>query len=210
MTKQTNRGIKFLNVLWLIPIIALGYIGWMNLLPLGGMETYYIDVGGEDTSGNARITGPFDRISDKKEMAGISYRELEKNLVYFELEDSRLKDADEIGVKIRFKDNFPIGAKFILGARNKKESSYDWKEIYIADKKWKIDHKDIIQSAEDNNWLIAEANWRTEDLFIDNDKLSFCFNVPHLKNQPDKPIPIDWIKITVNVPPLQIERGRSE
>jgi len=210
MTKQTNRGTKFLNVLWLIPLFTLGYIGWMNLLPLGGTETYFIDVGGEDTNGDARITGPFDRISDKKEVDGISCRELEKNLVYFELEDSKLNDADEISLKIKFQDNFPSGMKFMLGSRNKEEWSYDWKEVYIADSEWEIDHKDIIQSAEGNSWLIAEVNWRIENLFIDNDKLSFCFNVPHLKDQPDKSIPIDWIKITVNVPSLRIERGRSE
>lgn len=123
-------GTGFLNVLWLIPLIALGYIGWMNLLPLGGTETYFLDVGGNDTSGKVVITEPFDRISSNEDMNGISFRNLEKNLVYFELESRMLGDADTISVKVRFRDEFPEDGKFILGAKDKEEWSYNWKEIY--------------------------------------------------------------------------------
>jgi len=131
MIKQTNKGTRFLRILWLVPILVMAYIGWVNLIPLGGTITYFIDVGGEDTQGKAVVTGPFDRISDKKEINGTSFRDLEKNLVYFELEDLRPKDANEIRVSVRFKDNFPAGASFIVGARNKEEWSYYWKESYI-------------------------------------------------------------------------------
>lgn len=34
MSKRANKSINFPNVLWLISILVLGYIGWMNLLPL--------------------------------------------------------------------------------------------------------------------------------------------------------------------------------
>jgi hypothetical protein len=202
MTKQTNRGKGFLNVLWLIPIIALGYIGWMNLLPLRSTETYFVDVGGNDISGKAVITGPFDRISNKKEVGGISFRELENDLVYFELNDLRLKDADEIGVRIKFKDEFPSGGRLLLGSRNKQEWSYSWQEVFVSDNKWQTNHKSILQSSEDNGWLIARANWIKEDLFIDNNKLSFCLSTPHLKKQPDKVIPIDWIEISLKILPI--------
>lgn len=120
----------FLKGLWLIPILTLGYIGWMNLLPSGGICTHLIDVGGEDTGGLARITGPFDRISSKITAQGTNFRELEQDLVYFELEDSRLWDADEVEVRVRFNDNFPGDAKFILGAE-REEGSYYWKDIYV-------------------------------------------------------------------------------
>jgi len=64
--------------LWLIPILVLGYIGWVNLLPFGSTFTYLIDVGGDDTGGKARITGPLDRISDKMMANDTSFRELEE------------------------------------------------------------------------------------------------------------------------------------
>jgi hypothetical protein len=131
IVRQSNKVNRFFRILWLIPVLAIGYIGWLNLMPLGGTTTYFIDVGGEDSQGNAKITGPFDRISEKETASGTSFRELEKNLVYFELDDRRLSSADEVGVSVRLKDNFPGDAKFSLGARNEQEWSYYWKEGYI-------------------------------------------------------------------------------
>jgi len=117
--------------LWLIPILLLGYIGWMNLVPFGGTVTYSIDAGGEDTTGEAKITDPLARISDKKKMGNTSFRELEKRMVYFELESRRLRDADEVIVRVRFKDEFPGDEKFFLGAKNQEEWSYYWQESYV-------------------------------------------------------------------------------
>lgn len=106
-----TRG-NILRVLWLISILILAYIGWMNLVPLGGTTTHFIDVGGEDTDGSARITESLQGISDRKEVSGTSFREFGEKLVYFEFEDPRLGDADEIGVRVRFQDNFPEDAEF--------------------------------------------------------------------------------------------------
>jgi hypothetical protein len=198
---MTRKNTRFLKVLWLIPIIALGYIGWMNLLPLGSTGTYYIDVGGNDTSGKAIITGPFDRISDKKDVDSISFRELEKNLVYFELEDLRLKDAAEISVLVGFQNKIPASGKLMLGARNKQEWSYDWQDIFVMDERWQSEHKDTLQTSGDD-WVTSQANWKRKDIFVSNNKLSFCFDTSFLAKQPDKSIPIDWIEIHFKVLPI--------
>lgn len=179
-------------------------------MPVGGTITHFIDVGAEDTQGNARITGPFDRISDKREINGTRLREIQKELVYFELQESRLQDSDEIEVRIRFKDNFPAGTSLSVGARNKEEWSYYWQEIFVSDSKWQAGHKNLLQADGSTGWLIAQATWRSEDVFIDNSRLSFCFKTSHLKKKPDNVIPVDWIEITVRVPPIRVERGRNE
>lgn len=120
-----------MRLLWLIPVITLGYIGWVNVMPLGSTLHYSIDVGGEDTEGIARITGPFDRISEKLEADGETFRELEQSLVYFELDEPGLRNAETITVSVRFIDNFNTDEKFVLGARNGQEWSYYWKNIYV-------------------------------------------------------------------------------
>ena len=129
--QQTSKGDRFLKGLWLIPIVVLGYIGYMNLLPFGGTLTYLIDVGGDDAGGEARITEPFDRISNKMMVNGTTFRKLKKSGVYFETEDRRLGITEEVEVRLRFKDNFPGDGQFILGARGKEEMGYFWKDIYI-------------------------------------------------------------------------------
>ena len=276
MAKQTSKGNRLHKALWLIPIVVLGYVGWMNLSPLGSTATYVIDVGGNDTEGKARVTAASDRISDKMLANGTSFRELEGNLVYFDLDSRKLGDADEVGVRVRFKDDFPGDAKFVLGARDKEEWSYYWKEIYVPfygqladltplaedgsikiyatgegssasfesvdeflqnppvgsvvaqndkglsidqgcevvdlkyDLSWArenadyviVDYGDYIAPSQDDGWLIAQASWKREDLFIKDDKLSFCFNVPHLSGTEGqgKPVPIDWIEISLKIP----------
>ncbi|MBI2868705.1 MAG: hypothetical protein HYX96_02625 [Chloroflexi bacterium] len=119
------------RVLWLIPVLVLGYVAWQNLTPLGATTWYLIDVGGEDSAGRAVITGPFDRLSRPKESEGTSYRELEKNLVYFTLDDPGLSSASRVTVRVRFQDNFPRNAPFIIGARNTLDWGYSWKEGYV-------------------------------------------------------------------------------
>jgi len=276
--QETRKGNRFLKGLWLIPIVVLGYIGWVNLLPFGSTFTYLIDVGGHDTEGNARITGPFDRISDKRVANGTSFRELEHMLVYFELDSRRPGDAAEVEVRVRFEDNLPSDREFMLGARDEEEWSYYWKDIYVPfyaqladfplvaedgsikvyatgegsdfsfesvdeflqnppvgsvvarndkglsidqgcevvdlkyDLSWArenadyviVDYGDYIAPSQEDGWLIAQANWKREDLFIKDDKLRFCFRVPHLSQteEQERTIPIDWIEIRLKIPPI--------
>lgn len=149
--RRTIRSNRFLKALWLIPIVVLGYIGWMNFLPLGGTVTYLIDVGGDDVGGEARLMEPFDRISDSMLANGTSLRELKETGVYFELDTRRLGIADEVEVSVRFKDDFPEDGSFILGAKDKEEWSYYWKDIYVP---FYDQLADLTPVAEDENIMV--------------------------------------------------------
>ena len=131
MNNQDNKLNKFFRLLWLIPVIALGYIGWANLLPFGGVISHSIDIGSHDTEGMAILTGPFNRVSEPIELGNQNHRELEHSLVYFEVKDTNLLKASGVAVSIRFRDDFPPDAAFVLGARNGPEWAYSWREIYV-------------------------------------------------------------------------------
>ena len=65
-----------------------------------------------------------------------------------------------------------------------------------------INFGDYTMPVEDNGWLIAQANWEVEDLFISDNKLYFCLKAPHLNEEPYRTIPVDWIEINLEIPPL--------
>lgn len=184
-----------LKLLLLIPIAALLYIGYMNILPFGGTRRYLIDIGGKDTADSARITGPFDRISGKISSKGVTFRELETGIAYFELKSPRLMRATEVEVTVRFKDNFPEGESFRLGARDKEEWSYMWRDVYVASG---------ADSTKIGEWRTAEASWDIHSLFISNNNLSFALSASHLEEESPShdTIPIDWIEIRLKIPPV--------
>lgn len=162
MNTQPHKYNKFLNLLWLIPVITLGYIGWVNILPFGGTIHLAIDVGGDDTEGNTRITGPFDRISGKLEYDGDTFRELEQSLVYFVLDEPRLSNTETITVSVRFKDNFNTDEKLVLSARNGQEWSYHWKDIYVP---FYAEISELIQVTTNNNIRIYSTDPKNTTVF---------------------------------------------
>lgn len=125
-----KRSRRLLMAVWLVPIGALLYVGWMNLVPLGGTTTYFIDVGGDDVGGPARLIGPRDRLSAEVVGNGTSFREIEKTPVYFELDTRRLRYADQIETTVRFKKTLPDDGRFVVGARDGEEASYCGKDLY--------------------------------------------------------------------------------
>lgn len=173
--RQTSKGSRFLKMLWLIPIIVLGYIGYINLLPFGGTLTYLIDVGGEDTAGETRITGPFNRISDKMMVEGTTFRELQKSGVHFELEDHRLGITEEVEIRVRFKDNFPADGKFLMGATEKERQSYYWKDIYVPFYKQLTDFTPLVENGNIKVYVTGEessASFGSVEEFQQNPPLS--------------------------------------
>lgn len=130
MNQESKKSNRF-RVLIIIPILALVYIGYMNVLPFGATTIYFVDIGSDDLVGDVRLIGPLEMMSDEKEMEGVTFRKLAEELTYFELETPRLMSATEVAVRVRFKDNFLGDERFILGARNEGESSYYWKDTYV-------------------------------------------------------------------------------
>ena len=124
---SANIGTK---LLWVIPFIIFGYIIYMNT-PLGSSLHYRIDIGNNDTVGNATLSGPMDRVSAPMEINNTTYRELKIGLVYFNLKSQLLNDASTTHVKVRFKDNFPAENIFKLEPQNKKGWGYLWREIFV-------------------------------------------------------------------------------
>jgi hypothetical protein len=114
-----------------IPVVIFIYLIYINLMPFGGAVSYYIDVGADDLQGTAKLTGPMDRISEPDETNGITFRNLNQGLVYFSLNSPYLKSKGKVTVKVIFRDNFPQGQKFMLGAKNNESWSYAWKDIYV-------------------------------------------------------------------------------
>jgi hypothetical protein len=72
-----------------------------------------------------------DRISEPQIADGITFRNLLKGLVYFNLKNPSLKNRGEVAVKVLFRDNFTEGQKFMLGAKDNESYSYAWKDIYV-------------------------------------------------------------------------------
>jgi len=128
---------RWTGALALIPIVLILYVIYANAKPFGGSAEFTNNVGGEDTTGEFRLTGPMDRISEKKidnseyGRTGkiVDYRELKSSLVYFEY-SGKMSDRAKIGVEARFKDNFPFGGIFKIGAKNGENFSFEWKEVY--------------------------------------------------------------------------------
>jgi len=131
---------KSTKFLILIPIILISYVAYANLVTVADTgkndtHSYFIDIGSEnDTIGDAKLTGPMDRISipfkGSALPSNITYRELTNNLVYFQITHSDLINHSKVNVHLRFKDNFPQISEFKIGARNKEEWSFYWKTIY--------------------------------------------------------------------------------
>lgn len=49
----------------------------------------------------------------------------------------------------------------------------------------------------DNGWIIAEAEWNVNELYIRNNVLDFSTNIEHPDSSQQIDIPVDWIKITL-------------
>lgn len=82
-------------------------------------------------------------------------------------------------------------------------------ESYVSDFKEYIDYiavnyDDYYVTDSYDGWLTARAKWKTEDLSIVDDTLSFCLTVPHLDRagDEDKTIPVDSITIELTIPPI--------
>ncbi|SNQ62939.1 hypothetical protein MNV_980041 [Candidatus Methanoperedens nitroreducens] len=126
-------------IVYTIPFTAVLYILYLSLyapvlpdnppIPTGSDSTVYtIDVGAQDSKGDAVLQGPFDRTSYPISKGNVTYRFIEKDLVYF---NSPVKqNFSRVKVEMKFIDTIPQGYEFKVGMKNKKEWSYVWNTLY--------------------------------------------------------------------------------
>lgn len=130
MKLRADHLLYFIVLFILVSLVM--YLLYVSLLPFGTRTVYTIDIGGDDLRGAAKLTGPMDRISVQQEANGRTYRNLTHSLVYFELTSPYLKKREgDVSLTVVFKDIFPEGQKFMVGARNNESWSYAWKDLYV-------------------------------------------------------------------------------
>jgi hypothetical protein len=120
---------RFIRLIWLVPVLVVAIILYINFLPLGGSPEHTIDVGGNDAGGKAHLAAPVSGFSQRLTNDSISYREITQDTVYFELKDPRLSQADEVSVAVKFIDNFPEDGIFAIGAQQ--GSGYSLRYAYV-------------------------------------------------------------------------------
>ncbi|MFA5374633.1 MAG: hypothetical protein WC455_02600 [Dehalococcoidia bacterium] len=120
---------KLVRLVWLVPLLVVAIILYINFLPLGGSPEHIINVGGSDTDGKAHLTAPLSGFSDELTNDSVSYREITGDTVYFELTDPRLSQADEVAVAVKFIDNFPEDSIFVIGAQD--DDGYSLRYAYV-------------------------------------------------------------------------------
>lgn len=165
-------------ILILIPIAIFGYLITVNFI-IDQEFNYFYDIGTSDEN----YLSPTMRISEPIEN---NYRNLSSQLVYFDVPISQ--GAETIDVDVRFQNLFEEDQKFLLGARDQEEWHYKWNEL-------------IINSA-NGVWSISKTSFNISEVYLQKGKLSFSFNIAHLKQNKTESyqIPIDWINITVYKP----------
>jgi len=125
-----------IKLVYVIPLIAILYISYVNLAGFDNpsisagsdSNVYFIDVGAQDTSGDARLQGPFERISEPFNRSNVTYRLIEKDLVYFTGKFEQ--NVSRVKVELKFIDTIPEGYELKVGLKNKKDWSYLWNTIY--------------------------------------------------------------------------------
>jgi len=170
MGKIKNRKWRDFNYrkLWvLMPIVFVSYVVWVNLAPLGSVEEFVIDFGADDTVGKARLTGPFDRVSEPSIMDGITYRNLTSNLVYFVLEYPFFYRVSEIEVSIRFKDTLLENEAIYIGAKNGEGWSYDWNIAYGRFLENKTIYKEIPYEIPKGSLVATDLNLKSKENVLD-------------------------------------------
>lgn len=130
---------KYAKLLMILPLLLVAYVLYLNIVNFEflkeGDDSYFIDIGGlNDAQGNAKLTGPMERVSERLTYSvngtNVTYRELNSSLIYLQVNSPSINDYSKVKVGIRFKDEFPLGYNFKVGCRNSTEWSYDWQTVY--------------------------------------------------------------------------------
>lgn len=131
---------KYAKLLMILPLLLVAYVLYLNIISFDFPNeeedsSYFIDIGGlNDTQGSARLTGPMERVSERITYSvngtNVTYRELNSSLIYLQVNNVSIDGHSKVKIRIRFKDEFPVGYNFKVGCKNSTEWSYDWRTIY--------------------------------------------------------------------------------
>jgi len=130
---------EIIKSVYIIPFMAVLYVLYANVyapvIPGSFSVTagsdpsiYTIDAGARDTGGDAVLQGPLERVSGPLTRDNITYRLIEKDLVYFSSPANQ--NFSRVKVELKFIDTIPDGYELRIGMKNQKEWSYLWNTLY--------------------------------------------------------------------------------
>lgn len=127
LIKEEPKIVKLLKLLIiLIPLVIIAYLVTANFF-LSHEFNYFYDIGTKES-----FLSPSDRVSlpssDLESDLELNYRNLTSSLVYFNVPIE--EGSENISISIKFKDNFPINSKLMLGAKDSEDWHYSYLTIY--------------------------------------------------------------------------------
>ena len=118
-------------VMYLIPVVLIGFFIYINYIPLGRSIEFNLDIGDQKSENKYGLTSDPERISEPKftNNYDTSYREIKYPFIYFKVDKIPII-KDKFKIEVRFKDNFPENTTLNIGVKDKKEWSYKYIKLY--------------------------------------------------------------------------------
>ncbi len=148
-------------IILLIPLFIIAYLFYSNFL-VSQRFNYFYNIGSIKESETENVVlSPVSRISEPKNNSVVFYREIMQNLVYFNIPIPRFSRS--INISIRFKDTFPQGSIFRLGAKDKEEWHYLYKPLFSKELE---NISSEYQSDYTNNIRLYKLNRKKENISL--------------------------------------------
>lgn len=186
--KVNHKKLRWLYLIpVLIPLIIIGYVVYMNWLPLGYEKSYFLDVGGKkDIDKNEKVylrdLTAEGRLSERMFNGNINYREIKKSPIYVYFKPDIIIKND---TKVVFQAN--IKSSMAINITSTDYMAHMWKDFYIP--------------KEGNQWSMAKTEFKGEEIKHpkgDKNIIVFVLHNNELNNQNITYL-LDSVKIKVAV-----------